>query len=186
MPASLSDILVPSAVRALDGLAQMLTLAEQFCARTGTEPRALIERRLAPDMFPLRLQIEIVTSGIRGSLGRVSRRLPAETMAPEFAVFNRGYEREFDPAERGFAELRARIQTTRDYVNSLAARELDLETQLPISVLKPGEQRSFASAWSFVLDYVLPNLFFHVAMAYAILRSAGVPLGKADLMRQRP
>jgi hypothetical protein len=181
MERDLFAVLVPNALRALDAADQMLEGVLAFSQANEQPPRVLLERRLIPDMFPFHRQIEIVTTGIVGALARLSLSIDPDYCGYELSVFNRGAEHEFDSGSLELEALRTSVQAARNYTLSPHERRR-VDPGMPIRVCKPGEQRSFRSADTFVFDYVLPNLYFHVSIAYAILRSAGVPLGKGDYM----
>jgi uncharacterized protein len=174
-------LFVPSALRALDATSRMLDAV----ASEPSDPRALLERRLIPDMFPFHRQIEIVTTGVAGTVARLAGQIDPAYCGRELSVFNRGLEQEFAPELPDIAALLASVASARGVVVALRAEQIVTE-HAPIAVCKPGEARLFATSHSFVVEYVVPNLFFHVAIAYAILRAAGVALGKGDYMGQDP
>ncbi|EAU66797.1 conserved hypothetical protein [Stigmatella aurantiaca DW4/3-1] len=129
-------------------------------------------------MFSLSRQVEIVVSGAKGSAARLAGRLSPGDESPEFAVFNRGDEKSFGDRLTSFASLQTLIGEAVAYLKTISREEVDA-APASITVAKPGEARIFEPR-SFVLDYVLPNLYFHITTVYALLRSAGVNLGKKD------
>jgi hypothetical protein len=85
--------------------------------------------------------------------------------------------------EASFADLRARVKKTIDYVQGFVPAQIDGSEGRSISVpRRVGDPLQFDGE-SFLKEYALPNFFFHVSMTYALLRHAGVELGKADYLR---
>lgn len=124
-----------------------------------------LRERLAPDMFPLGAQVAFACNQPRG-FAQWCAGQPVENLSPEVGSLE---------------EARAHIRETKARVSAIAADDAKLDEDKRIG-LGPGRHcvlpgRRYAS------DYLMPNLYFHVSMAYAILRSLGVPVGKADYMR---
>ncbi|WP_394827269.1 DUF1993 family protein [Pendulispora albinea] len=175
---SIYDASVPALIRMLQNLGHILRKGEAFARRTGIRPESLLERRLQPDMFSLAHQVVIVVSGAKGSAARLAGRLDAKDTSPELQVFNRGDEASFGRRPTSFGELQTLIEEAVVYLKTFSRDAMDAGPE-SITVAKPGEARVF-EARAFLLDYVLPNLYFHISIAYALLRSAGVDLGKGD------
>jgi uncharacterized protein len=171
---------IPTLVRMLRNLGHILQKAAAFAEKEGTSPELLLERRLHPEMFPLSRQVEIVVSGAKGCAARLAGRIAPDDETRELSVFNRGSEREFGERLTSFTALRTLIQEALVYLETISREEVDAAPERPISVAKPGEVRVFENPQTFVLGFVLPNLYFHITVVYALLRSAGVPLGKQD------
>lgn len=178
MTISLYDASIPTMIRMVQNLGNILQKAATFAEHQGMKPDALLDRRLYPDMFPLSRQVEIVVSGVKGSAARLARRLDPRDESPEFAVFNRGDEQSFGERLTSFGQLQSLLKDAADYLKTLSRQEIEA-APASITVAKPGEARIFETR-PFVLDYVLPNLYFHVTVVYSLLRSAGVKLGKGD------
>lgn len=178
MSLSLYDISVPALTRMLQNLQHLLDKAAAFGIQAGMAPESLLERRLYPDMFSLARQVEIVVSGAKGAAARLGQRLDPDDADPEFAVFNRGAESSFGDPITSFERLQSLIEGAIAYLQTLTRDEL-AAAPASITVAKPGDVRIFETR-AFVLDYVLPNFYFHISIAYALLRSAGVRLGKGD------
>ena len=122
--------------------------------------------RLAPDMLPFKSQIQIATDMVKGCVARLAGQdVPA-----------------WEDNEATLAELRARVQKTIDYVGGFSAAQIDgsdaREIVLPT---RSGDPRRF-SGENYLKQFVLPNFYFHSAMTYALLRHAGVELGKRDFL----
>jgi uncharacterized protein len=178
MNISLYDASIPTMIRMLQNLGQILQNGTTFADQKGMSPAALLERSLYPDMFPLSRQVEIVVSGVKGSAARLASRVDPKEERPEFAVFNRGDEQSFGNRLTSFDELQALIKDAIDYLKTFSREEIEA-APASITVAKRGEARVFETR-PFLLDYVLPNLYFHITVVYSLLRSAGVDLGKKD------
>ncbi|WNG15923.1 DUF1993 family protein [Cystobacter fuscus] len=180
MDISLYQASLPTLVRMLRNLDQILAKAAAFAEKERMSPELLLERRLHPDMFSLSRQVEIIVSGAKGCAARLARRIAPDEESQEFAVFNRGAEQSFGERLTSFAALRTLVQDAVGYLEGISQAEIDAAPEQPISVAKPGEVRVFENPRTFVLRSVLPNLYFHITVVYALLRSAGVALGKQD------
>lgn len=163
MPPCLYDASVPVFLRYLERLGGLLDAAEHFALTENRSVDALLAARLAPDMLALETQIVIAANFTL----RAAFPLAGEPIPPfgEFAA--------------GLPGLRARLERAAALLRSLppagfadaAARTLESQA---------GEARVRLAAPAFLFQYALPNFFFHVGVAYAILRNQGVPLGKAQ------
>ncbi|WP_394834869.1 DUF1993 domain-containing protein [Pendulispora rubella] len=178
MHLSLYDVSVPALLRILENLGLILEKASAFTTQRGVSAESLLERRLRLDMFPLSRQVEILVCGVKGAVGRLGGRVDPNTEAPEFAVFNRGDASSFGEGWTSFEPLRALVQEGVAYLRTFSPDEINAAST-SITVRKLGEERVFETR-AFVLECVLPNAYFHMGMVYALLRSAGVELGKKD------
>lgn len=179
MTISMYQASVPVVVRMLTNCAGILAKAEAHAAAMEIDPAALLEARLAPDMFPLHRQVQIAADGARGAASRLAGLALPDPEAEDFAVFNRGIQHRFPDAASGFADLAARLDAAIAFIEALRPEQIDGSEARVIDVVMGGRTRRFAGL-PFLLHYALPNLHFHIAMAYAILRHAGVGLGKQD------
>lgn len=172
---------VPVFQRGLAQCAAILAKAEAHAQAKGFDPGILLTSRLAPDMFPLARQIQIAADGARGAAARLAGAALPHPEAPDFAAFNRGFPDGFADEPGGFADLAVRILTAQGYLQGLALQpgQFAGAESRPIAVTMGGRTRHFTGL-PFLLHYALPNFHFHIAMAYAILRHGGVPLGKPD------
>ncbi|MGH8060841.1 MAG: DUF1993 domain-containing protein [Pseudoxanthomonas sp.] len=163
---SMYQATVPVAQRALRNLRQLLVKGEAHAQAQGFDAGVLLQTRLYPDMLPLLRQVQIATDGAKNAAARLA-----------------GVEAlKFDDDETTFAELYARLDRAIDYLGTFTAEQIDGSEGRAISVpRRNGEPLGFDGR-TYLLAFVTPNLYFHVATAYAILRHAGVPLGKADFL----
>jgi hypothetical protein len=165
MPISLHQASVPVFIRSLRNLSGILTKAEAHAADRGEAPSLLIEARLAPDMFPLNQQIQRASDTSKGAAARM-----AGIEVPSFP-----------DTETTFPDLQERIQRTIAFLDSVPAEQIDAGEKREV-ILRPRGREMRFDGTSYLLTFALPNFFFHVTTAYAILREQGVPLGKMDYL----
>jgi hypothetical protein len=166
MTLSLYDASVPVFEQMLGGLDAVLGKAQASAVARKLEPAALIQARLYPDMFPLSKQVQIACDFARG----VSARLAGADVPA------------YEDKEETLDELRALIARTLEFVASFDASRFDGSASREI-VLRPGTPKEKRlSGTNYLLRYGLPQFFFHVTTAYALLRHNGVEIGKRDYM----
>jgi hypothetical protein len=170
---------VPVFVRALGNCAAFLRKAAAEARERGLADAELLEARLHPDMFGLGRQVQIAVDGANGAAARLAGIDPAEPEDPAYAVFNRGSDAGFGPEARKLDELIARVEAGIATLGTYPEAGFAGAETRTVIVAMYGSTRIFTGE-TFLLAYVLPNLFFHVGMAYAILRQRGFALGKQD------
>ena len=164
MDLSFYDLSVPTLLQTVRAVGGFLDKTSAHCAETGGDPERFVNARLYPDMAPFHFQIEAAWHHAIWALE---------------AARTGGFD---PPALVGpvpFAQLRgmmAKAQATLEAyapeeVNRWSGRALDLQI---------GPRRLAFTSETMVLSFSLPNLHFHASIAYAILRTNGVPLGKRD------
>lgn len=163
MSTSLYAAAVPTFQRYLGQLAGLLDHAETHCATSGRSQADLLQCRLAPDMAPFSKQVEIAAN----FSFRICYPLAGRDIPPYGEV----------PAD--LASLRAHIARSQDLLAALLPADFEVEEERVIAA-EAGEARFNIAAGDYLLQYGLPNHLFHLAMAYAILRQQGVPVGKRD------
>jgi hypothetical protein len=164
--------------RPLSNALTLISKARAFAAAEALTDAAVLGWRLAPDMFDFGRQMVVAADGARGAAARLAGVDPEPADDPAHAVFNRGGDRDFhEPAT--LAGLGRYVQDAIEGLERIAPDRLDGPADRPIVVAMGGRTRIF-EAGPFLDAYVLPNLHFHVSIAYAILRHHGVGLGKAD------
>ena len=169
MSLSMHSVSVPLLTQMLTALSGVLKKAESHAAARRIEPSVLLEYRLAADMFPLRRQVQIACDFAKGTAGRL-----AGVELPSWA-----------DDETTFDQLHARIAKTLDFVASLDAGAFAGADAREI-VLRPGtEKEQRFDGRAYLVNYAIPQFLFHVTTAYAILRHAGVDVGKKDFMGVR-
>lgn len=167
MAISMSSASLPIFNTMLSNLSHMLDKAQAFIDAKKCEPAALTQYRLAPDMLPFTRQVLIACDACKNAAGRISGE-----PAPKFEDF-----------ETTLPELKARIQKTLDYLAQVPASALDGTEERDITFPVGREGLRTMKAEAYLKHWALPNLFFHVSMAYAILRHNGVELGKSDYLQ---
>lgn len=157
---------VPVFKQLLTSLSAILTKAETYAAEKKFEPAVLLNARLYPDMFPLIRQVQVAADFAKS----VSARL-AGVEVPAY-----------EDNEQTFADLQARIAKTLSFIESLTPTQFEGSETRDI-VLRPGTPKEKKMiGHNYLINYGLPQFFFHVTTAYAILRHNGLDVGKGDFM----
>ena len=166
MTISMHAASVPVFQQMLGSLDALLAKAEAHATERKIDPDALLQARLFPDMFPLQRQVQIACDFAKGVSGRLA--------GVELPVF--------DDQEKTFADLRALIAKTLAFIGALDAASFE-GSESRVIVLRPGtpKERSVAGQ-VYLLNYGLPQFFFHVSTSYALLRHNGIEVGKRDYM----
>ena len=166
MSLSMHSASVPLFTQLLSALSDVLKKAEAHAEAKKIAPEVLLDYRLAADMFPLTRQVQIACD--------FGKSIPSRLAGVEVPAY--------DDSEQSFAELQSRIARTLAFVDGLDRAGFDGSEDRPI-VLRPGtpKERSLGGQ-AYLLNYGLPQFFFHVTTAYALLRHNGVEIGKKDYM----
>ncbi len=168
-----ADILVPTYTNLLGALSAWLTKAE--AQRSDGAAEALLVARLAPDMFPLATQVRFACVQAQEGL----LRLYGQSFPPELKVLlDEGRNAAEQPGT--LAQAQARIRETLERVQAFSAQGSAVAEGEPIAHELPQGLVFDFTAEQYVRDWALPQFYFHVMTAYAILRAQGVELGKAD------
>ena len=165
MSLSMYQASVPVFLRTLDNLRTVLTKGAEYAKSKNISDEVMLGTRIIPDMFALSRQVQIACD----TACRAAARLAGAEL------------RSFPDTEKTFDELLARIDAAQAYIRSFAPANIDGSEERAI-VLKAGGHEHHFTGQSFLLGFVLPNLYFHSATAYNILRGAGAPVGKADFI----
>ena len=179
MKLSMYDASVPVFGRMLDNLAGLLEKSAHHARACEMPQGRLLDARLHVTMFPLARQVQIAADGARGTVLRLAGGEPPAPEHSDYAVFNRGDPSGFAAVDDNFEDLVVRVQGAREEVLAYRRDQIDGSEQRQIRLVMHGRTRRFAGM-PFLLNYSLPNFYFHVTTAYAILRHLGVPLGKND------
>ena len=170
-----TSLLAASCLHLLTALSAWLTKAEEQLP--DDEAEALLSARLAPDMFPLSTQIRFACVQAQEGVYRLKGEpFPASIQA----LLTEGRDAGERPGT--LADARARIEETVALVRSSAAEPEDADPARPIEHDLPTGMIFDLTAEQYARDWALSQLYFHVVTAYAILRSGGVALGKADYL----
>ncbi len=165
MTISMYQSLVPVAIHNLKNLSAILKKGEEFAKAKKIDETVLINSRLACDMFPLTRQVQIACDSAKAGTARL-----AQIEIPSF-----------EDNETTFAQLQERITKTINFLQSIKPEQIDGKEDLKISYHQRNKDHNFIGQ-PYLLNYVLPNIYFHITAAYAILRHNGVEIGKKDFL----
>lgn len=166
MTISMYSASVPVFKSMLGNLSHFLDKAAAHAEAKKFDPQVLVDDRLAPDMLPFRRQVQIACDATKNGLARLSG-----VEAPKF-----------EDTESTLAELKERIRKTLDFLDSVPRAKIDGCEDKDITFPVGRETTRTLKGEAYLLNWALPNLFFHVTTAYAILRHNGVELGKSDYL----
>ena len=171
MSISMYQASAPVFTRMLTNLSVVLDKAQAHADAKKFDSANYLGARLAPDMLPMSKQVQIACDAAKGCMARLA-----------------GVEIPKHPdTEASIAELKARIATVIDYVKSFKPEQID-GTEANEIVLKLGPKQDFIlnfNGLSFLQGFSMGNFYFHITMAYALLRHQGVDLGKSDFLGGR-
>jgi hypothetical protein len=165
MSISMYEISIPVLTRGLTNLSAILDKGAAHAATKKFDSAVLAQSRLFPDMHPLVRQVQIACDTAKGAAARL-----AEIEVPKH-----------EDTEVTFAELKARIAKTVDFLKSVTAAQVKDAESRSIEIKFPNGAWKFTGI-DYVTGFVLPNFYFHSSMAYALLRKAGVEVGKGDFL----
>jgi hypothetical protein len=167
MTISMYQASVPVFLQMLKGLSNNLDKTVSHLTAKKMDPAAFLNARLYPDMYPLVKQVQLSTDFAKGAGARL-----AGVENPKFA-----------DTETSFDELKARIERAVAFLNSLKPAQIDGSEGRNISLTMGGKTVDLKGQ-HYLLSVALPNFYFHVATAHAILRHNGVEIGKRDFLGQ--
>ncbi|NOV31741.1 DUF1993 family protein [Methylomonas sp. ZR1] len=152
-------------IKMLGNLSKILDKAAIHSEAKNIDQSVFINYRLAPDMFPLSKQVQIATDMVKGCAARLAGlEIPC-----------------YEDNETTFADLQARISKTIAFIQDVTPAQINGNENLAINFKIGGTEKNFVGL-PYLLDFVLPNFYFHITMSYAILRHNGVELGKSDFL----
>ncbi len=155
----------PTFTRMLKNLSAMLGKAEAHAKAKGFDASVLLNDRLAPDMFTLTRQVQIATDHAKGAMARLAGHAPEA----------------IEDTETTIAQLQARIAKVIGIVEAYKPEQLVGADTREVTIKIPGSELKFDGS-AYLNTWALPNFYFHLTMAYAILRHNGVDLGKKDFL----
>ena len=168
MTISMFSASVPVIIHNLLALSAVLKKAVAHAEATEQDPGEMLDERLAPDMFPLIEQVQFILLHAKG--------IPARLAGIEVPGINA-----IEGTEKTFDDLQESIAATISFLRSFEAEQIDGTEMKPIEIFSNGHHLKFTGQ-KYLLGFGLPNIFFHYSIAYGILRSDGVPLGKMDFL----
>ena len=163
MSISMYQTCVPVLVRALTNLSNVLAKGAAHAAEKNIAPEVMLHTRITPDMFPLVRQVQIATDMAKGAAYRL-----AGKDVPKM-----------EDNEATFDDLQKRIETVINMLKQFKAEDIDGSEDRDILLQMRTGDVHFRGQ-DYLMFFVLPNVYFHSTTAYAILRGAGVALGKTD------
>ncbi len=165
MTLSMYQAAAPVFVRALNNLAHVLKKGEAHARSKNVSDETLLQTRLVPDMLPLIKQVQI---GCDMATRGIARLAGVEPLS-------------FEDNETNLEQVCSRIERSIDYIQTFSADQIDgSETRTVVLKMRSGDLTF--DGQSYLLNFVIPNLFFHCTTAYNILREAGTDIGKADFI----
>jgi len=165
MAMSMYQASIPQLTKMLNNLANILKKGEEFAKAKNMDSAVLVGGRLAPDMFPLAKQVQIACDQVKNGMARLAGVEPPK----------------FDDQESTFAELQERIAKTLTFANSIKPEQVDGTEAKEIKFSIKEWNFEFVGE-QYLLTWIIPNFYFHIATAYNILRHNGVEIGKSDYL----
>lgn len=165
MSISMYQTSAPRFANTLKNLAAILDKAQAHAESKKIDPLVLTSARLFPDMFALARQVQIACDTAKGAVARL-----AAVEVPKH-----------EDTETSFAELKARIAKTLEFIAGVKPAQVDGSEEREILLKLQGRDVTFKGL-QYLLGFALPNFYFHAATAYNILRHNGVELGKRDFI----
>jgi hypothetical protein len=165
MSVSLYDVSVPVFTLTLTNLAAILDKATAHAESKKVDSKVMSATRLIVDMLPLSSQIQIACDAAKGAAARL-----AGLEVPKHA-----------DTETTLEELKARVTKTLDFIKTVKREQFEGAETREIVLQFPQTTLKFKGL-AYLTNFVLPNFFFHVTTAYALLRKNGVELGKRDYL----
>jgi hypothetical protein len=162
---SLYDASIPAYVQGLKNLTHLLDKAETYAGEAGIDLSTFLEANLGHGMAAFPRQIQFCSDTAKSAAARLSGATPPS----------------MPDTETTFPELRERIAKTLAYVESVRREDIDGHEDREVVLKFPNGSMTF-TAQNFLTTFSLPNFYFHLTVAYALLRANGVPLGKMDYL----
>ena len=163
MSLSMYQASIPVFIFMLENLSKILDKANVHAETKKIDSTIFVNGRLAPDMFPLSRQVQIATDIVKGCAARL-----AGIEVPRY-----------EDNEISFSDLQNRIIKTSVFIEGFSASQIDGSEARAITLKFGSKELSFLGQ-AYLLNFVLPNFFFHLTTVYAILRHSGVEVGKTD------
>ena len=165
MTISMYQASAPVLVQSLKGLLRVIDKAEAYAKARKIDEQVLLQMRIFPDMFAFVRQCQIVTDNAKGAVARLAGQTPPA----------------YEDNEASFAELRARVTKTIAFLKTLDRKSFAGAENKEIILKFPSATLEYKGG-DYVNKFVLPNVYFHITIAYGILRNLGVKLGKPDYL----
>jgi hypothetical protein len=167
---SMSQASIPAFVIGLNALAAILDKAQSFAEAKKIDPAVLLSWRLAPDMYPLVRQVQIVADQAKTGASRLAGIEPPR----------------FEDNEATIEQLKQRITKTIQHLKGIDGKQIDASADKDLTFPLGPNNKGHMKGRDYLNHFVLPNFYFHLTAAYAVLRNCGVELGKRDFMGAIP
>ena len=167
---SMSNAALASFEIGLNALASMLDKAEDYSAAKKIDAAILLNTRLFPDMLPFTRQVQIACDSAKNGGARLAGVEPPK----------------HEDTEQTIAELKTRIAKTIAFVKTLDKAGIDGSAEREVLFPMGRENKAKMRGVDYFNHFVLPNFYFHISIAYGILRHSGVELGKRDYLAGIP
>ncbi len=164
MPA-LYNVTIPAFIRGLQNLSAMLEKSKTFATEQGMDLSELLDARLIADMAPLTRQIQMVTDTAKFVAVRVGQ-VENEAWADD---------------ETGYEDVQERVSKAISFLQNVATEGFDAREDAKVVLTTPSGDIPFTGS-TYVHGFAIPNFYFHLSIAYALMRMKGVPVGKLDFL----
>jgi hypothetical protein len=166
----MSQASIPALQIGLNALSDVLEKAEAFAAAKKTDPAVLLNWRLAPDMFGLTRQVQVATDLAKNGMARLAGIEPPK----------------YEDNETTIEQLKARIAKAVAFLKALDTKTIDAAADREITFPLGPTNKGHMKGDDYLNHFVLPNVYFHLTAAYAILRACGLDIGKRDFLGAIP
>jgi len=170
MSFSMSKASLPALELGLTALSGVLDKAQEFATAKKVDPSVLLGMRLAPDMFALTRQVQIASDLAKNGMARLAGIEPPR----------------YEDNETTIDQLKARLAKTVAFIKTLDTSKIDGATDREITFPLGPTNKGHMKGDDYLNHFVLPNVYFHLTAAYAILRHCGVNIGKQDFLGAIP
>ncbi len=170
MSFSMSQASLPALEIGLNALSGVLDKAQAFAAAKKIDASVLLNSRLAPDMFSLTRQVQVATDLAKNGASRLAAVEPPR----------------YEDSETTIDQLKARLAKTVAHLKSLDSKKIDASGDREITFPLGPTNKGHMKGDDYLNHFVLPNVYFHLTAAYAILRHCGVDVGKSDFLGAIP
>lgn len=162
---SMYDASAPVFLKSLKAMVKILQKAKAHCEARKIDEQAFIQARLYPDMFALPRQIQIAADAAKACVSRL-----AGEPVPSY-----------EDNEQTFDELIARLEKTIAHVEGFSPDQIDGSEDKDVTIMRRGEP-VVVKGQPYLLEQTYPNFYFHLTVAYGLLRQGGVEIGKFDFL----
>jgi hypothetical protein len=170
MSLSMSQVSIPTFQIGLNALSAILDKAETFAVAQKIDPLVLLNTRLYPNMFPLVRQVQVVADHAKNGAARLAGVEPPR----------------YEDKETTINELKDRLGKTVAFIKTLDMKHIDAAADRPITFPLGPTNKGHMKGDEYLNHFVLPNFYFHLTAAYAILRHCGLEVGKQDFLGAIP